>query len=147
MRPGQTASPLNGDNIIFSAKGKGKLKGGAGADEFRFDVYDKFIKRRADKIIDFNSLEGDFLTFTHCAISDFIANKPISLTTARRKKDLKLLSKGDYDFIYFKKRGRLYWDANGTGKNFGDPNEGGLIAILKGKPSLTIEDITMTTLS
>ena len=147
MRPGRTASPINGDDIIFSVKGKGKLKGGAGADEFRFDVYDKFIKRRADKIIDFNSREGDFLTFTHCAISDVIANKPLSLSTVRRKKDLKLLSKDDYDFIYFKKRGRLYWNANGTDKNFGEPNEGGLIAIFKGKPNLTIEDITMSTLA
>ena len=52
-------------------------------------------------------------------------------------------AKGDYDFVYFEKKGRLYFDGNGSGKNWGDRDEGGLVAILKGKPELTAENFTL----
>ena len=53
------------------------------------------------------------------------------------------MSKQDYDFVYFEKKGRLYFDGNGSDKNWGDANEGGLFAVLKGKPDLTVEDFTL----
>jgi len=56
---------------------------------------------------------------------------------------LKQLSKQGFDFLYFEKKGRLYFDGNGAGKNWGNPNEGGLVAILQGKPDLTASDFTL----
>ena len=139
---GFTDNASDGDDIIFSIEGKGKLRGGAGADEFKFNIFDEFTKKRADKIIDFSPQEGDFLTFTHCAISELSQSEPISFSTAKTKRDLKILSKQDYDFIYYEKKGYLFWDSNGTKKNWGNSSNGGLIAILKGKPELSADDIT-----
>ena len=139
---GSTDNASDGDDIIFSIEGKGKLRGGAGADEFKFNIFDEFTKKRADKIIDFSPQEGDYLTFTHCAISELSPSEPISFSTAKTKRDLKILSKQDYDFIYYEKKGYLFWDSNGTKKNWGNSNNGGLIAILKGKPELSADDIT-----
>jgi len=67
----------------------------------------------------------------------------INFASAKKKKELKLLSKQDYDFVYFEKKGRLYFDGNGSKKNWGSSDEGGLVAVLKGKPELTVDDFTM----
>ena len=65
--------------------------------------------------------------------------------STNNKKELKLLSKRDYDFVYFEKKGRLFFDGNGSDKKWGNSDEGGLVAILKGNPVLTAEDITLLT--
>ena len=52
-------------------------------------------------------------------------------------------SKDDYNFVYFEKNGSLYLNGNGAEKNWGNSSEGGLIAILKGNPVLTADDITL----
>jgi hypothetical protein len=67
----------------------------------------------------------------------------ISFASTRSKKEFKQMSNEDYDFVYFEKKGRLYFDGNGAEKNWGNRSEGGLVAILKGKPELTAEDITL----
>ena len=139
--PSEPEDPLAGDNIIYSVRGKGKLKGGAGADEFAFDSLDEFSKKGADKIIDFNSIEGDFLGFYNYEIPRVMSGRQFKYAKASKKKNLKALSKQDYDFVYFEKKGRLYHDANGFEKGWGSVDEGGLIAILKGKPELSINDI------
>ena len=41
------------------------------------------------------------------------------------------------------KKGRLYFDGNGTDKYWGAKNEGGLVAILKRKPELSVQDFTL----
>lgn len=133
--------PLDGDDIIYSVRGKGKLKGGTGADEFAFDSFDKFSKKGADKIIDFNSAEGDFLGFYNYEIPRVMSGRQFKYAKVNKKRDLKALSKQDYDFIYFEKKGRLFHDANGYEKGWGSVDEGGLVAILKGKPELNINDI------
>ena len=51
-----------------------------------------------------------------------------------KKKVKKKLAKQDFDFLYDKKKGWLYFNENGADKGFGD---GGIIAILKGTPELT----------
>ena len=56
---------------------------------------------------------------------------PISFTKAKNKKSLIRLSKQNLILFTMKKKGRLFWDSNGTEKRWGDSNEGGLIAILK----------------
>ena len=45
----------------------------------------------------------------------------------------KKLAKQDFDFLYDRRKGGLYFNENGSDKGFG---EGGIIAILKGAPDL-----------
>ena len=59
------------------------------------------------------------------------------------KKGVLQFSKENYDFVYFEKKGRLFFDGNGSDKKWGNSDEGGLVAILKGMPQLTAEDITL----
>ena len=44
----------------------------------------------------------------------------------------------DFDFLYDEKKGGLYFNENGSDKGFG---EGGIIAILKGAPDLTSDNL------
>ena len=60
-----------------------------------------------------------------------------------RRNKLKRLSKQNYDFVYFEKKGRLYFDGNGTDNNWGNRNEGALLAVLKGKPDVSVDDFTL----
>ena len=65
----------------------------------------------------------------------------MSFTSTKAKKSLKQLAQKDYDFIYFEKKGQLFLNGNCTAKGFGETEEGGLLAILKGKPDLKATDI------
>ena len=128
---------------IESARGKGKLKGSNVADAFTFNSFELFSKKNADKIIGFDASEGDTIAVSAVAFPGLENVSDISFASTKRKKKLKQLSKNDYDFVYFEKKGRLYFDGNGSDKNWGNSDEGGLVAILKGKPELTVEDITL----
>ena len=57
-----------------------------------------------------------------------------TFAAGKNKNAVKKLAKQDFDFLYDKKKGGLYFNENGAGKGFG---EGGIIAILKGAPDLT----------
>ncbi len=131
------------DGIIQSVRGKGKLKGTKVADAFTFDSFEAFTKKSADKIIGFNASQGDTIAVSPNAFPALEGVSAISFASTRNKKEFKQLSKEDYDFVYFEKKGRLYFDGNGAEKNWGNSDEGGLVAILKGKPELTAEDITL----
>ena len=61
----------------------------------------------------------------------------------KSKRKLNKLAKSDVDLIYFQRKGFLYLNGNGEDKGFGDFDEGGLLAVLKGKPSLTADDIQL----
>ena len=50
----------------------------------------------------------------------------------------KKLAKQVFDFLYDEKKGGLYFNENGANKGFGD---GGIIAILKGAPDLTSDNL------
>ena len=128
---------------IQSRRGKGKLKGTKVADTFAFDSFEAFTKKNADKIIGFDSSEGDIIAVSAVAFPGLEDVSDISFASTKRKKELKQLSKDDYDFVYFEKKGRLYFDGNGSDKQWGNSDEGGLVAILKEKPELTAEDITL----
>ena len=57
----------------------------------------------------------------------------------KNKKTVKeKLAKQDFDFLYDQKEGGLYFNENGSDKGFGN---GGIIAILKGAPDLTAENL------
>jgi len=94
-----------------------------------------FKKKYADKIINFNSssekLEID--------LKSFGLGEAASFKTAKSKKAIKKnLSKKELDFLYDQKKGGLYYNQNGAEKGFG---EGGIVAILKGSPDISDENI------
>ena len=141
--PTPTPEPEPYDGIIQSVRGKGKLKGTKVADAFTFDSFEAFTKKAADKIIGFNASQGDTIAVSYIAFPGLTGLSALSLAKTKSKKQLKQLSMEDYNFVYFEKKGRLYFDGNGAEKNWGNSDEGGLVAILKGKPELTVEDITL----
>jgi len=138
-----TDSDTTDQGIIESVSGRGKLKGTSTADAFTFTSFESFTKKSADKIIGFDSRQGDTIAVSSDAFPSLKGNSKIRFTVTNSKKKLKQLSKQGFDFLYFEKKGRLYFDGNGAGKNWGNPNEGGLVAILQGKPDLTASDFTL----
>lgn len=135
--PAPTPTPDPYDGIIKSVRGKGKLKGTNLADIFTFDNIDVFTQYAADRIIGFNSKQGDSIAVSSNAFPSLKGASRLKYVSTKKKKELKKLSKKGYDFVYFEKKGRLYFDGNGTAKNWGSTDEGGLVAILQGNPDLT----------
>ena len=95
----------------------------------------KFKKKSADKIINFNplndTLEIDADSFGIDSFAAFASGK-------NKKIIKKKLAKQDFDFLYDEKKGGLYFNENGAERGFGD---GGIIAILKGAPDLTSDNL------
>ena len=95
---------------------------------------DSFKHKYVDKITNFNpstdTLEIDTDSFGIDSSASFAAGKNVK---AVKKK----LAKQDFDFLYDQKKGGLYFNENGADKGLGD---GGIIAILKGAPDLTIQN-------
>ena len=123
------------NEVLTGGKGKDLLNGGGGSDGFLFN--DKgFGKKQADKILDFNSEEGDsILVYKHV----FGLDKKVKLKTVASKKTLKKAAKTNNPFVYDEKKGFLYFNENGKEKGWGD---GGLLAILQEKPELVASDLT-----
>ena len=95
----------------------------------------KYTKKAAVKINTFDSnndtLEIDTDSFGIDSSATFAAGK-------NKKAVKKKLAKQDFDFLYDEKKGGLYFNENGSDKGFG---EGGIIAILKGAPDLTSDNL------
>ena len=95
----------------------------------------KFTVKNIDKITNFNpsidTLEIDTESFGIDSSATFAAGKS-------KKAVKKKLAKQDFDFLYDEKKGGLYFNENGADKGFGD---GGIIAILKGAPDLTSDNL------
>ena len=95
----------------------------------------KFNKKSADKITNFNpstdTLEIDTDSFGIDSSATFASGK-------NKKTVKKKLAKQDFDFLYDENKGGLYFNENGADKGFG---EGGIIAILKGAPDLTSDNL------
>ena len=119
------------------------MRGTKFADAFTFDSFDIYTKRASDKIIGFDSSQGDSIAVSTSAFPELEDSSGINFASAENKKELKLLSRQDYDFVYFENKGRFFFDGNGTDKGWGEANEGGLVAILKNKPDLTGDDFTL----
>ena len=69
--------------------------------------------------------------------------KAVRFERASSRKALKQLAQNDIDLIYFEDKGQLYLNANGSDLGFGDKQDGGLLAVLKGGPSLTLGEIVI----
>ena len=124
------------DEVLTGGKGKDVLKGGGGSDGFLFDAK-AFGRKQADKILDFNPDEGDSILVDK---EVFDLGKNLKLKTIASKKALKKASKTKNPFVYDEKKGSLYFNENGKGGGWGD---GGLLAILQGKPELGASDFTI----
>ena len=59
---------------------------------------------------------------------------------ASTKKELKQLKKSDADVVYDERKGKLYFNDNGTAKGWGAKKVGGLVAKFKGKPELSADN-------
>jgi hypothetical protein len=123
---------------IFSGRGKSKLRGTEGQTNFSFKMKEKFRTKNVDIIINFNSFEADRILLNQAKYTT-IEDK-IKFKKAKSKKQLRHLAKKDIDVIYYEKLGRLYFNGNGDLDGFGNKNEGGLLAILKGSPTLAAND-------
>ena len=92
--------------------------------------------------MDFDSSEGDVLLISDAIIDD-PASEP-TLAIADSKKDMRKLSKNNYDLIYFEPKGDLYVDGNGQSRGFGNKSEGGLLADLPKNTSLSDSDVLIS---
>ena len=90
-----------------------------------------FNKKSADKITDFNPSSDTLEIDT----DSFGIDSTATFTSAKNKKQVKHLAKKGFVFIYEESKGGLYFNENSTDKGFGD---GGIIAMLKGAPDLTL---------
>jgi len=107
----------------------------SGAESIEISKPSKFNKKSADKITSFNpstdTLEIDTDSFGIDSSATFASGK-------NKKAVKKKLANQDFDFLYDEKKGGLYFNENGADKGFGD---GGIIAILKGAPDLTSDNL------
>ena len=129
----------DGDDLIADGRGKDKLIGGDGADQFYFSGEEPFKKKTVDKVIDFDASEGDAIVIADNVVDDLTEDPTLAI--ADTKKDLKQLSKEGYDLVYFEDKGHLYVDGNGDSKGFGKKSEGGIIADLPNDIILTESDV------
>ena len=125
------------DDLIAAGRGRDRLSGRSGADNFLFDEADAGCGRRqADVIRDFDADQGDRILLDSTA---FEGDGVVSVAESRRDFQ-RLRNSGDCDFIYYQPRGGLYYNENGDEEGFG---EGGLMASIKGAPDLTTEQIAL----
>ena len=100
------------------------------------DAPKEYIKKYADKITGFNP-KADVLGID--AQSFGVEGSSATYKAGKNKRRVKKkLARKDYDFLYDKSKGHLYFNENGSDKGFGD---GGVIAILKGAPDLRVDNI------
>ena len=74
------------------------------------------------------------------ASGGMLTDKPEFLSV-KRKADFNAAMETESEFVYWSAKGGLYFNANGDDRGAGD---GGLFALLSGKPALTVESIGFT---
>ncbi len=124
----------SGGEVLVGGVGKDILNGGGGADGFLFNQPNEYGKKKADKIKDFDSDEGDSILVDKDVLG---LGKKIKLKVVTGKKASKKAAKSKKDFVYDDKKGLLYFNENGKKKGWGD---GGLFAKLQGSPELGATD-------
>ena len=113
------------------------ITGGGGADKFLFYNMGIFGKESATKLTDFDPYENDSILLDKAS---FNLGKKIKLKSVTGKKALKKASRSKKNFVYNEKKGFLYFNENGKESGWGD---GGLLAVLEGKPELGASDFTI----
>ena len=138
-RKSEKVEGASGDDLIAAGKGRDRLIGGGGADQFYFSGEEQFKKKLVDKILDFDSSEGDAVVIAEGIIQD-LKDEPL-LAFASNKKELKRFAKEEFDLLYLEPKSDLYVDSNGDAKGFGNPSVGGLIADLPNDTPLTESNV------
>ena len=121
--------------VLAGREGKDVLQGGLGSDGFLFQEPAPFGKKKADKITDFDSNEGDSILVDK---SIFGFGKKFKLKAVRSIKEFNKALKTKYIFVYHEKKGLLYFNENGKEQGLGN---GGLLAKLQGAPNLTSNNL------
>ena len=141
----------SGNDLIADGDGRDKLEGNAGADRFYFSGNEPFAKSKADQVVDFDTKEGDQIVIadqvffnpiiTNSVLQELGGNPDVAV--ADSKKDLNKIAKEDYDFVYYKPKGELYIDTNGSNKGLVNKNsdDDPLIANLDKKDALTSQSL------
>jgi hypothetical protein len=112
--------------------------GRSGSDIFWFNTKEKFGKKHADKIWDFNP-KKDVIIFGSERFGS-MSQSPKFLSVDK-KSDYKKAQLSDIEFIYLTNNGRLFFNANGDQPGLGN---GGLFASLRKSPDLFIDSIGFT---
>jgi hypothetical protein len=94
----------------------------------------KYKRKFVDKITNFNPTTDTLEIHT----DSFGIDHSFTFAAGNNKKAVKKHAKQDFSFLYDQKKGCLYFNENGSDKGFGD---GGIIAILKGAPDLTLDNL------
>ncbi|MEB3355725.1 MAG: calcium-binding protein, partial [Synechococcales bacterium] len=120
-----------GDDILLGGVGEDTLKGEEGADRFVFTS----PTEGGDRIKDFSSNQGDKLVFVASGFEDLLVPglQPGQFVVGRAASDR------DDRFIYTKRTGELFYDADGSGSGAKT-----LIATFEGQPSLSANDFVIT---
>ncbi|WP_156097940.1 calcium-binding protein [Synechococcus sp. KORDI-100] len=138
--PGRRSDVVEGtsrDDIIAAGPGKDTLIGGRGDDYFVVGSVDEDVKKKSiDVIKDFRG--GDQIVLDDQAYDAIGDDIEVAVTDS--KKELKSAAKDDASIIYDQGKGKLFYDANGDKKGFG--NAGGQILKLQGKPELEEDDFS-----
>ena len=124
------------DNIIGGDNSSAGGPAEASGEVFSINLPRRFKKKFVDKIRNFDSskdlldLDRDLfgLDSSHQGFASGRGNRTMK----------KILAKQDHAFLYDEKKGRLFFNENGSDKKFG---EGGLIAILKGAPDISADHL------
>ena len=94
-------------------------------------------KKEADKIKDFDPLEGDSILIDK---NIFDLNRKIKFKAVAGRKSANQAADGKRQFIYDSNKGRLYLNENSKEEGWGN---GGLFAKLQGAPELSAENFTI----
>ena len=123
---------IGGDNseILIGGSGKNNFTGGDNADGFMFDSNSDFGKKAADKIRDFDSDEGDQIMLDKAT---FGLGKKLKFKSVSGRAEANDAADTKKQIIYDEKKGRLYFNENGSEDGWGD---GGYFAKLSGTPEL-----------
>ena len=117
-------------DLIGNGPGVDNLTGKGGPDIFWFNFEERFGRKSADRIKDFDP-KNDVLIFGKGHFKSMNLEPSICFTNNR--KELKQALKSDSEFIYSKGTGQLFFNENGAQGGLG---KGGLFAILNQKPVL-----------
>ena len=105
------------------------------ANSYQLKAIEKYKNKYVDKITNFTSS----IDSIKIRVNSFGLDEKATFSTANNKKKVKnKYANTEVDFIDDKKQEGFYFNENGTDKGFGD---WGILAILKGAPKLTTDDI------
>ena len=131
----------NNNHEIHAGARQKKMRSSKKSTDFIFDYAEALTKKNADKIIGFNSSKGDRIVLDSSTYPALPKRGKPSIESVNTKKEFKQLTGENIDLIYFQQKGQLFLNANGAERGLGDKQEGGLLAVLKGGPSLTLAEI------